>query len=148
MAVDLTLNVVAQLAVGVAAIAALFVGPWFAFNNSRRLAVAQSRQDWLNDLRADVARVIALHGELVVHRQKQEFVEPGEPDPAGIMLEIGERVALIRMRLNVQKPNQLALHEALTRFVCEYGGADPSELVSAMDLVVAEVWRAIKRGRI
>ena len=138
----------AQLMVGVAAIAALFLGPAMGFKNARRLSVASNRQEWLDGVRADLARIIAIHGELVIHRAKQAGLANKAPDPPDLQREIGELNARVRMRLNMDKPLQSALNEQLTKFITNYDSANPNDLIKAMDPIADEVWRDIKAGRI
>ncbi len=146
---DLTISDVAQLLVGVAAIAALFLGPWMGFRNARRLVVAESRQNWLNGVRSDVARIIAIHGEIVVFRAKQQNkFTIMEPDPPDLLREIGELSARVRMRLNITEQSHLKLNEAIARFITNYETADPNEIIKAMDPIADEVWKDIKKGKL
>ena len=140
---------ISQLLVGFAAIAALFLGPWMGFRNARRLVVAESRQTWLDGVRADVARIIAIHGEIVVFRAKQKNrLTILDTDPPELMREIGELCARVRMRLNVREPCHIRLNEAIARFITNYETADPNEIIKAMDPIADEVWKDIKNGRL
>ena len=144
----LTAGDIAQLMVGVAAIAALFLGPTLGFNNARRLAVASSRQAWLDGVRSDAARIIAVHGELVIHRAKQKRLANKAPDPPALMMELGELSARVRMRLNVEKEAQKNLNVAISQFISNDQSADPNGIIKAMDPIVDEVWSDIKAGKL
>ena len=146
---QISVGEIAQLLVGVAAIAALFLGPWMGFRNSRRLVISESRQNWLDGLRTDVARIIALHGEIVAFRTKQaNQYKIMQPDPSELLREIGEMSARVRMRLNVSKPLHIELNRAISNFISNYESADPNEVIYAMDPIADEVWKDIKLARL
>ena len=139
---------VAQMLIGIAAIAALFIGPRMNFNSARRLAVAQNRQKWLDDVRADVAELVAIHGEVVSHRAKHKHLANKPPDPPDALRRIAELAARIRMRLNISETPHLDLNRAIGDFMTDYENANPNGVFRAMDPIAEEVWRDVKSGRL
>ena len=143
---------VAQMLTALAAVAALVVGPWMSFSASRRLVVAQSRQQWLDALRADVAEIIALHEDVVSAGAKARMSREQETGTAKEMSRISALRAQIRMRLNMEEEPHRELSAAVNKFISTYDQAhtdyDPNPVINAMDPIAREVWKDVKRARL
>ena len=145
--------VTAQMTTAVAAIIALFLGPFLGFQVSRRLAVSRSRQTWLDGVRSDLAQLIALHGDYVSHLIKQRVVTKSmNAQAADHMREIDRLLGQIRMRLNIAEPEQQELMQRISAYVAcydqDHSDYDPNAIYSAFDRVRDAVWQDIKQARV
>jgi hypothetical protein len=145
--------IIAQLVTAFAAVLALVLSPWLAFNASRRLAVAQSRQQWLDALRADIAELISLHETIVSARTAAQGMRMTPlPDQSQQMHQIGVLRVKVRARLSMGNPLHKALHVAISTFIVTYDQNSPDysagKIIKALDPITDEVWDDIKKAKI
>ena len=145
---------VAQMLTALAAVAALIIGPRLSFNSSRRLAIAQSRQVWLDAIRTDTAELIALHQEIVVTRYKAKLEDKPEKidTDSAKMTRISVLMAQIRLRLNMDKDHHATFMKSIGTFVSNYDKDTPAynqnPILKALDPITRDVWDAIKAGKL
>ncbi|WP_267414349.1 hypothetical protein [Sphingomonas sp. GC_Shp_4] len=137
----------------VAAIAALFVAPLLTARASRRERLAASRQTWLDALRTDVAGVLSIWTNVLALREHARL--RGEQEPlttTEMTMRVDQLAWQIRLRLNVSRPDQAKLQDAITEFCCcsELTATSmPRRNVSeAMDVIVQAVWHQIQFDRL
>jgi hypothetical protein len=151
--------VTAQMTTAVAAIIALFLGPLLGFEVSRRLAVSQSRQSWLDGVRSDLAQLIALHEDQVsAIEEARQIREMGlrrqfPSDQSGdYKHESGMLLHRVRMRLDLSDAKQLNLLAKLTAFVTchepDHDDYNPNPVLDAFEAVRDTVLRDIKSARL
>jgi hypothetical protein len=143
----------AQMLTAIAAIGALFIAPLMTARNERRARVSASRQAWLDAIRGDIATLLPNHAMVLALR---EFVKDDEGQYSKEALALTEKSDrlefLIRLRLNLDRPDHLALNRAVAAYTTSpdiYVAFEKrEEIVHAMDAITSEVWRQIKSGSV
>lgn len=141
----------AQMLTALAAIGALFIAPLMTARNERRARVSASRQAWLDGIRGDIATLLPNHAMVLALR---EFVEDEEGQYSKEKLALTEKSDrleyLIRLRLNLDRPDHRALNDAVSAYTSSADIYDAfekrDEIVRAMDAITSDVWRQIKAG--
>jgi hypothetical protein len=151
-------------AVGV--IVAAIIAGWVAFFSliiSKEQSVSEFRQQWIDELRKDIAAVVAsvtgMHGASITER-KDGLGQPWERLKAELIV-FTELVARIRLRLNpnekreIEGPATKAVLAALKELESIFASPEPqfhklhplvTTLVTESQLILKENWRRVEVG--
>ena len=134
------------------------VGPFLAYRYACRLAVTQNRGLWLDALRDDIAKAIALADNIASlnkHINKLEEVKAKQEAEHLLREKAAELQVLrfrIRLRLRTGNPNHELLISALEDLIGSPRESDQNRtalrlaLVERAETVIQQVWKRIEKG--
>jgi hypothetical protein len=144
-------------------IAAIISGAvaFFSLIISKEQTVSDFRQQWIDELRKDVAAVASsvssIHGTSISHKHDQELWDRVKTD----FTHFKEVIVRIRLRLNphekakIEGPATMAVLGVLTELESIFGSAEPqfhkleplvSKLVTNANVILKENWQRVRSG--
>jgi hypothetical protein len=128
------------------------VGPFLGYRFARKLFITQGRQTWINDLRSDLAELIALNDVAVgMNRElsKDELVDEYRVTMAKV------QTLRMRIRLRLERGNErhdrlVAAIETMLKAVTTphtERNVLRDDLLDAAEKVLQHVWKNMERGR-
>ncbi|MES2390136.1 MAG: hypothetical protein V4555_00740 [Acidobacteriota bacterium] len=118
--------------------------------------ISEFRQAWVDALRADISRFLALSlhiNSAARSDEKKSFAAAGTEFYAGMVLESNELNAKIRLRLDESKPLQKALAVACSDTSAMAADAPKAKMTHRIDMtrlaataVLDEAWSRVKKG--
>ena len=144
-------------------IAAIIAGvvAFFSLIISKEQSVSGFRQQWIDELRKDIAVVAScvssIHGTSISHKHDQELWDRVKAD----FTHFKEVIVRIRLRLNphekrkIEGPATMAVLGVLTELESIFGSAEPqfhkleplvTKLVTNANVILKENWQRVRAG--
>ena len=138
--------VTAQMITALAALGALIWAPFYAGKRTHRQLVSQSKQQWLNELRQDIAHLIAVHtNDIFLISNKKKDMSNVDIERTAVLL------SKIRMLLDSKNSEHNELLNQVEKFVASW---DPKKeqiniarVTDAFEPVRKKAWQEIKLGK-